>query len=106
MNDVVDAPGESLRLPEEAALLTLWRHRRELNERELARLAEWWEGPRLELPELALERGPQLTASYPHANIQGGLVWATAQAGRDPRSGELVTGGLVSWDPALAGLSA
>ncbi len=61
--DAVDAPGETLRPPEEAALLTLWRHRRELNERELGRLAEWWEGPRLELPELALARGPQLTAA-------------------------------------------
>lgn len=61
--DAVDVPGETLRPPEEAALLTLWRHRRELNERELARLAEWWEGPRVELPQLALERGPRLTAA-------------------------------------------
>jgi Mrp family chromosome partitioning ATPase len=61
--EAVDVPGDTLRPPEEAALLTLWRHRRELNERELARLAEWWEGPRLELPQLALERGPRLTAA-------------------------------------------
>jgi 2-iminobutanoate/2-iminopropanoate deaminase len=39
-------------------------------------------------------RGPQPTATYPHANVQGGLVWVTAQAGRDPANGELVPGGL------------
>jgi 2-iminobutanoate/2-iminopropanoate deaminase len=40
------------------------------------------------------KRGPQPTASYPHANIEGGYVWVTAQAGRDPGNGELVAGGL------------
>lgn len=40
------------------------------------------------------ERGPQPTGSYPHAHIQGGMVWVTAQAGRDPRNGELVPGGM------------
>jgi 2-iminobutanoate/2-iminopropanoate deaminase len=40
------------------------------------------------------KRGPQPTATYPHANIQGGYVWVTAQAGRDPENGELVPGGL------------
>ena len=39
-------------------------------------------------------RGPQPTGSYPHAHIQGGMVWVTAQAGRDPLSGELVPGGV------------
>ena len=39
-------------------------------------------------------RGPQPTGSYPHAHIQGGMVWVTAQAGRDPRNGELVEGGM------------
>jgi 2-iminobutanoate/2-iminopropanoate deaminase len=39
-------------------------------------------------------RGPQPTATYPHANIEGGYVWVTAQAGRDPDDGELVPGGL------------
>ena len=39
-------------------------------------------------------RGPQPTATYPHAVVEGGYVWATAQAGRDPVSGELVPGGL------------
>jgi len=40
------------------------------------------------------KRGPQPTASYPHAHLQGGMVWVTAQAGRDPESGELVAGGM------------
>ena len=41
------------------------------------------------------ERGPQPTGSYPHAHIEGGMVWVTAQAGRDPdRHGELVPGGM------------
>ena len=40
------------------------------------------------------KRGPQPTGSYPHAYIEGGMVWATAQAGRDPHDGELVPGGM------------
>jgi 2-iminobutanoate/2-iminopropanoate deaminase len=39
-------------------------------------------------------RGPQPTATYPHANVDGGYVWVTAQAGRDPADGDLVRGGL------------
>jgi 2-iminobutanoate/2-iminopropanoate deaminase len=39
-------------------------------------------------------RGPRPTGSYPHAHIQGRMVWVTAQAGRDPRTGELVPGGI------------
>ncbi len=39
-------------------------------------------------------RGPQPTGSYPHAHIEGQMVWVTAQAGRDPRDGELVPGGM------------
>jgi anion-transporting ArsA/GET3 family ATPase len=43
-------------------LVSLWRRRRLLNERELARLREAWPGPRLELPQLGMSRGPELTA--------------------------------------------
>jgi 2-iminobutanoate/2-iminopropanoate deaminase len=39
-------------------------------------------------------RGPEPTGSYPHAHVQGRMVWVTAQAGRDPRTGELVPGGI------------
>jgi hypothetical protein len=43
-------------------LISLWRRRRQLNDRELARLRESWQGPRVELPQLALDRGlPLLT---------------------------------------------
>jgi len=50
-------------------------------------------------------RGPQPTATYPHATVQGDLVWVTAQAGRDPGDGELVAGGLAGQlDRAIANL--
>jgi len=51
-------PGES-----DNELISLWRRRRQLNERELARLRQSWPGPRLELPQLPLDRGPALLAS-------------------------------------------
>jgi anion-transporting ArsA/GET3 family ATPase len=38
----------------------LWRRRREVNERELARLAQAWSGPSLQLPLLPVDTGPQL----------------------------------------------
>jgi anion-transporting ArsA/GET3 family ATPase len=41
-------------------LVTLWRRRRRLQERELARLRESWPGPCIELPQLPLDRGPAL----------------------------------------------
>lgn len=44
-------------------LVALWRRRREINDRELARLAASWNGPRIELPQLALDPGPRLLAS-------------------------------------------
>jgi anion-transporting ArsA/GET3 family ATPase len=47
-------------------LVSLWRRRRELNERELARLASSWQGPRVELPQLPLDRGPALLAALGH----------------------------------------
>lgn len=47
----------------EDELLSLWRRRRELNERELARLRQSWPGPRVELPQLAMDRGPALLAT-------------------------------------------
>lgn len=49
--------------PEEAQegeLVSLWRRRRKLNEEEMARLTANWEGPRIELPLLAMDRGPHL----------------------------------------------
>jgi len=51
-------PGES-----DNELVALWRRRRELNERELARLKAGWQGPRIELPQLPIDRGPALLAA-------------------------------------------
>jgi anion-transporting ArsA/GET3 family ATPase len=47
----------------ENELVSLWRRRRQLNERELARLRDSWPGPRLELPQLPMDRGPALVAT-------------------------------------------
>jgi anion-transporting ArsA/GET3 family ATPase len=47
----------------ENELVALWRRRRELNERELAQLRQSWPGPRVELPQLAMDRGPALLAT-------------------------------------------
>ena len=44
----------------ENELVALWRKRRELNDRELARLTASWQGPRIELPQLPIDRGPAL----------------------------------------------
>ena len=46
-----------------APALRLWRERRATGERELARLAAAWTGPTVELPLLALERGPEIVAA-------------------------------------------
>jgi anion-transporting ArsA/GET3 family ATPase len=44
-------------------LWQLWRRRRRLEEAELARLTAEWEGPRIELPLLPIDRGPELLAA-------------------------------------------
>jgi anion-transporting ArsA/GET3 family ATPase len=46
----------------ENELVSLWRRRRELNDRELARLKASWQGLRIELPQLPVDRGPALLA--------------------------------------------
>lgn len=48
---------------EEQAMVELWRRRRAVNERELARLDREWPGPRLELPLLPVDRGGLLLRS-------------------------------------------
>jgi hypothetical protein len=47
----------------ENELVALWRRRRQINDRELATLRQSWPGPRIELPQLALDRGPALLAT-------------------------------------------
>lgn len=42
--------------------LALWRERRAVNDCELRRLEQRWKGPRIDLPMLPAERGPELVA--------------------------------------------
>ncbi|HEV3075539.1 MAG TPA: ArsA family ATPase [Thermoanaerobaculia bacterium] len=76
------APPPAPEMPLGAELLTFWRHRRFLNERELERLARWWEGPRIELPLLALERGPALTDALQQL-LAAGLAPGAGVAGAE-----------------------
>ena len=50
-------------LPSAGEAPPLWVERRGANLRELARLEAAWSGPRIELPLLALDRGPELVAA-------------------------------------------
>jgi anion-transporting ArsA/GET3 family ATPase len=83
--ETFDPQGET---PGQGELLALWRHRRGLNERELARLAEWWDGPRVELPQLALERGPALTAALRQLLASGLAAADRAAPGIGASAGE------------------
>jgi anion-transporting ArsA/GET3 family ATPase len=44
-------------------IVDLWRERRAVNDRELARLRKLWKGPTAEVPLMPLERGPALLAA-------------------------------------------
>lgn len=66
------APGEA----RENELVALWRKRRLLNDRELAHLREAWEGPRIELPQLPLDRGPDLIATLQRCFEKGADAWS------------------------------
>lgn len=67
----------------DAALLELWRRRRAVNERELARLAAGWTGGRLALPLLPLDGGAALVAALGRCLDEP----ASALAGPRPGSG-------------------
>jgi anion-transporting ArsA/GET3 family ATPase len=68
-------------------LAILWRRRRELNERELARLRAAWHAapssPILELPQLPMDRGAALTAALAGCLAAGAANAASAPAGRE-----------------------
>ncbi len=49
--------------PGDDPALDLWTRRRRLQEREMDRLGRVWEGPRVTLPKLPLDRGPELVAA-------------------------------------------
>lgn len=57
-------------------LTSLWRERRRLNDHELARLREVWEGPRVELPQIPLHRGPEFLAALQRCFDQGAAAWS------------------------------
>ncbi len=57
---------------------TLWRRRRRVNERELARLARRWTGPTALLPLLPLDRGPELVEAL-EVELERALHFASAQ---------------------------
>lgn len=57
-------------------LVSLWRRRRKLNEEEMARLVAGWEGPRIELPLLAMDRGPHLIKALESCLEPGRGAWS------------------------------
>lgn len=44
-------------------------------------------------PTITTRRAPEPRGPYPHARIDGDLVFVTGQIGRDPASGDFVPGG-------------
>lgn len=60
----------------EDPLAFLWRERRSINERELARLAARWIGPRVELPLLPIDPGPEMIAALDRCFDLGAGEWA------------------------------
>jgi anion-transporting ArsA/GET3 family ATPase len=66
--DLLVVNGVYPRFPADAAAeadatLALWRDRRRVQEREIARLDGEWQGPRVELPKLPVDPGPDLAAT-------------------------------------------
>lgn len=68
-------------LPDEGSddpLQELWRRRRHINVRELRRLDDHWEGPRVELPLLPMDEGRQLVealgAVFDHRRVDRGTA--------------------------------
>jgi anion-transporting ArsA/GET3 family ATPase len=77
VNGVYPPVGREGRGTAEAA--DLWRRRRAMNERELARIRAAWKGPLFELPLLPVERGPALVEAL-EARLYEALV--EMEAGR------------------------
>ncbi len=50
--------------------VSLWRHRRQVNEHQRARLLEHWHGPTVDLPLLAIDRGPELVRALSQHLVQ------------------------------------
>src|SRR5437660_1415532 len=58
-------------------------------------------------PTITIKEAPEPRGPYVHARQHGGLVYVTAQIGRDPGNGELVEGGMTGqMDRAISNLAA
>ena len=44
-------------------------------------------------PTITTQAAPEPRGPYPHIRVHGGLAWVTGQIGRDPETGDFVTGG-------------
>lgn len=78
-----EAPAEGVGAEGSAdPLLDLWRRRRALQERELAEITERWPGPRIELPQIPLDRGPALAAALERC-LNEGATRPTAPSGAE-----------------------
>jgi len=73
------AENEAVAADGDASPLSLWRDRRRLQEGEIARLEAEWSGPRVELPKLPVDPGPELPATL--ARCLGAALAAGAAAG-------------------------
>lgn len=45
------------------------------------------------MSSITIDTAPEPRGPYPHCRIDGDLVWVTGQIGRDPATGDFVTGG-------------
>ena len=53
------------------------------------------------------ENAPEPRGPYPHVRIDGDHLWVTGQIGRDPASGDFVTGGFeAEFHQAISNLDA
>ena len=58
-------------------------------------------------PTITTERAPEPRGPYPHARIDGDLVFVTGQIGRDPVTGDFVPGGFAAeFEQAITNLEA
>ena len=67
VNALYPEPPAGDRHAEADRTLDLWIRRRRVNDRELDRLAGAWQGPRVELPLMRLDRGVELAQTLSHA---------------------------------------
>lgn len=82
MNALYPPVDDAAEMSGDDPLRDLWHDRRKVNEKELARIAERWEGPRLEIPLLPIDEGPALVAKLVE-HLGEGLAAMPAVAGEE-----------------------